>query len=218
MNLRDQKIFKIQEIRELTESAFVLRFDRHGLNFVAGQHILIGLDDSAELREYSVYSGENDNFLEVLVKEVEDGSVSKQLKKLKVGDPLQVESAVGFFRISKEDIEKKLLFIASGTGIAPFHSFVKSYDELDYTLLHGIRYASEAYESENYEHHRYISCVSKDQKGSFQGRVTDYLKQNNIGKDTLVYLCGNSDMILESKDLLEEQGISNENIFTEVYF
>ena len=218
MNLRENKIFKIQEIRELTESAFVLRFDRHRLNFVAGQHILIGLDESAELREYSVYSGEKDNFLEVLVKEVEDGSVSKQLKKLKVGDPIQVESAVGFFRIGKEDIDKNLLFIASGTGIAPFHSFVTSYDDLNYTLLHGIRYASEAYESDIYENHRYISCVSKDNKGTFQGRVTDYLKESKIDKNTLVYLCGNSDMILESKDLLEEQGISNEHIFTEVYF
>lgn len=218
MNLRDHKIYRIQEIRELTESAFILRFDRHGLNFMAGQHILIGLEGSSELREYSVYSGEKDDFLEILVKEVETGMVSKQLKKLKVGDPVQVESAVGFFRINKEDIDKKLLFIASGTGIAPFHSFIKSYPGINHTLLHGIRYSHEAYESESYEDFRYISCVSKDQKGVFHGRVTDYLKQNRIEENTLVYLCGNSDMILECKDLLEEQGISNESIYTEVYF
>ena len=218
MNLRDHKIYRIQEIRELTESAFILRFDRHGLNFMAGQHILIGLEGSSELREYSVYSGEKDDFLEILVKEVETGMVSKQLKKLKVGDPVQVESAVGFFRINKEDIDKKLLFIASGTGIAPFHSFIKSYPGINHTLLHGIRYSNEAYESESYEDFRYISCVSKDQKGVFKGRVTDYLKQNRIEENTLVYLCGNSDMILECKDLLEEQGISNESIYTEVYF
>ena len=218
MNLRDHKIYRIQEIRELTESAFILRFDRHGLNFMAGQHILIGLEGSSELREYSVYSGEKDDFLEILVKEVETGMVSKQLKKLKVGDPVQVESAVGFFRINKEDIDKKLLFIASGTGIAPFHSFIKSYPGINHTLLHGIRYSNEAYESESFEDFRYISCVSKDQKGVFHGRVTDYLKKNSIEADTLVYLCGNSDMILECKDLLEEQGISNESIYTEVYF
>jgi ferredoxin--NADP+ reductase len=213
-----KKTFKVHEVRELTDSCFVLRFDRHGLNFIAGQHILVGLSDTAELREYSVYSGETDNYLEILVKEVEEGSVSKQLKKLKPGEELQVESAVGFFRIAKENLDKKLVFIASGTGIAPFHSFVKSYPNLNYTLLHGIRYSNEAYEADFYEHHRYISCVSKDDKGNFKGRLTDYLKQNNLDTDSLVYLCGNSDMILDSKNILEEKGFSNEQLFTEVYF
>ncbi|MFC2114820.1 ferredoxin--NADP reductase [Bacteroidota bacterium] len=218
MSFRDQKPYKVHHIRELTDSAFVLRFDRHGMNFIAGQHILVGRADHSDLREYSVYSGEKDDYLEILVKEVKKGSVSRQLKKLQPGQEVEVESAVGFFRINVAERDKKLLFIASGTGIAPFHSFVRSYPNLDYTLLHGIRHVNESYESDSYEPHRYISCVSKDEKGKYQGHVTDYLRENPVDKDLLVYLCGNSDMILDCKDILEEQGIPNEHIFTEVYF
>lgn len=216
--LTDIKVHKVHEKRELTESTFVLRFDRHGLNFQAGQHILVGKSTDDEMREYSIYSGENNDFLEILVKEVEDGMVSKQLKKLKPMDTIEVEGAVGFFRISKDDLNKKFLFIASGTGIAPFHSFVNTYPDLDYTLLHGIRTTEEAYESDGYKDGRYISCTTKDPKGNFKGRVTDYLKKNKVSKDTLVYLCGNSNMILDAKDILESHGLTHENIHTEVYF
>jgi ferredoxin--NADP+ reductase/benzoate/toluate 1,2-dioxygenase reductase subunit len=214
---REQVIYKVHHIRELSGSAFVLRFDRHGLNFQPGQHILIGLDEK-DMREYSVYSSANDNFLEVLVKIVDSGKVSKQLRKLTTGDTLLVENAVGFFKISPADKDKNLLFIASGTGIAPFHSMVKTFPEIDYKILHGISHTTEAYDKDDYDSSKLIICSTKDNKGDFKGRVTDYLKLNTVEKDTLVYLCGNSDMILDTKDLLEEQGLPNQNIFTEVYF
>ncbi|MGI6756413.1 MAG: hypothetical protein ACOX32_00640 [Bacteroidaceae bacterium] len=54
--------------------------------------------------------------------------------------------------------------------------------------------------------------------GDFKGRVTDYLRQNPVNPDTLCYLCGNCDMIHEVFDILEEQGVKSDNIFTEVYF
>jgi ferredoxin--NADP+ reductase/benzoate/toluate 1,2-dioxygenase reductase subunit len=102
--------------------------ERKGMEFEAGQHILLGYSDSIHKREYSIYSGTNDENLEVLVKEVEEGIVSKQLKKLPDGALLEVEGPLGFFSIDPEMIREKrnFLFIASGTGIAPFHSLIKS--------------------------------------------------------------------------------------------
>lgn len=217
-NLTDTLTYKVIERRDLTENTFVLRFDRNGINFQPGQHILVGRSTDDEMREYSIYSGHNDDFLEILVKEVDDGVVSKQLHKLQPGDPVEVEGAVGFFRIMKEDLDKKFIFLASGTGIAPFHSFAKSYPELDYTILHGIRHSNQAFERDTYPQGRYISCTSKDQKGDFHGHVTDYIQQNKLDKNALIYLCGNSNMILDAKDILEEQGFQHDQIHTEVYF
>ena len=108
MSYRD-KDFKIIEKRQLTDESFVLRFDRHEMDFQPGQHILVGKDGNYETREYSIYSGVNEDFLEVLVKEVDDGIVSRQLHKLQLGDPIQVEGAVGFFKIKQEDLDKKFL-------------------------------------------------------------------------------------------------------------
>jgi ferredoxin--NADP+ reductase/benzoate/toluate 1,2-dioxygenase reductase subunit len=211
---------KVREIRELTPTAYVLRFDRNNIAFRAGQHILLGKKDDLQAREYSIYSGEKDDYFEVLIKEVQEGLVSKQLKSLKPGDPVNFENPVGYFTIRDADIAaKKFLFIASGTGIAPFHSFVRSYPGLDYKLLHGVRYAHEAYEKQEYDEKRFVLCSSRDKHGDFNGRVTDYLRQNPIeDKSTLCFFCGNCEMIHEAYDIMLKQGIPSENLFAEVYF
>jgi ferredoxin--NADP+ reductase/benzoate/toluate 1,2-dioxygenase reductase subunit len=211
---------KVIQVRELTPSAYVMRFERNGIPFRAGQHILLGKKDDIQAREYSIYSAEQDDYFEVLIKEVTEGLVSRQLKKLKPGDPLNFENPVGYFILRPDDIPgKKFLFIASGSGIAPFHSFVRSYPGLDYRLLHGVRYSSEAYERGDYSPERHTLCVTRDNDGDFKGRVTDYLRKYPVeDKDTLCYFCGNCEMIHEAYDILLKQGIPSDNLFAEVYF
>jgi ferredoxin--NADP+ reductase len=214
-----KRLFNVQGVRLLTNSTYILRMDRKEIIFKAGQNLNLGLAGDAEKRDYSIYSAEGDDYLEILVKEVDDGLVSKKLKKLKPGDKLEVDGPFGFFTIKEEDILKqKFLFIASGTGIAPFHSMVRSYPGLNYTLLHGVRKRKETYEKDQYPTGRYISCVSKDKKGDLHGRVTDYLRQNPVSHDTLCYLCGNVNMIYDAFDILKEQGVPSGNLHAEVYF
>jgi len=221
--MKDKKIptelSTILDVRHITDSTFVLRFTRNNLKFRAGQHIAISLPDSIETREYSIYSGENDEFLEVLIKVVETGTMSKIFKKLQIGDVIRVFQPVGYF-VLKEDLIPKASFvlISSGTGIAPYHSFVKSYSKLNYKILHGIRFAEEAYEKHDYESDKYIACVSRENQDYFHGRVTDYLKKNVLDKTAIYYLCGNYEMIEDVHNLLIEKGIANSNIQTEVYF
>ena len=213
-------VHKTLEVRELTDSTFVIRVERKGMEFTAGQHISLGLAQSIHTREYSVYSGVHDDYLEILVKEVIGGLVSPALKKVKAGDMLSVGDAVGYFNLSEADLKKnKFLFIASGTGISPFHSFVKSHANLNYKLLHGVKYAEEAYERECYDADRLVVCTSQDKKGDYHGRVTHYLKElKDLDKESVCYLCGNCNMIHEAYDILLERGISQENIHAEVYF
>lgn len=218
--LQHKELLKVRNIRELTPSAYVLQFDRLKTPFRAGQHILLGKKGDIQAREYSIYSAEQDDFFEVLIKEVQEGLVSKQLKQMKPGEPVNFENPVGYFTLKDEDIQTgKFLFIASGTGIAPFHSFVRSYPGLDYKLLHGIRYADESYEKDHYDKNRLVLCTSRDKKGDFHGRVTDYLKANPVeDKNTLCYFCGNCEMIHEAYDIMLKQGVPSENLFAEVYF
>jgi len=210
---------KILENRELTTSAFVLRFERKNIQFTSGQHIALSTVDSIENREYSIYSGENDNYLEVLIKEVKDGVMSKKFRALKPGNVIKVIPPVGYFTIRPEDIKtKKFVFIGSGTGIAPYHSYVSTYPSLDYTVLHGIKTLDEAYEREHYKKGKYIACTSRDEKGDFNGRVTDYLRAHKIDPNALYYLCGNYDMIDEVYSILQDAAVPVSNIHSEVYF
>lgn len=219
MELKRSSHFKVTAVRHLTSSTYVVRMEKKGMQFRAGQNINVGLAGDTEKRDYSIYSAENDDFIEILVKEVDEGLVSKKLKKLKPGNLLEVEGPFGFFTINEDDkLSKKFLFIASGTGISPFHSITKSYPGLNFVLLHGVRNADETYEKEQYPFGRYKSCLSKDKKGDFHGRVTDYLRQNPVSHDTLCYLCGNVNMIYDSFDILKEQGVPSGNLHAEVYF
>ncbi|MGQ1783544.1 MULTISPECIES: ferredoxin--NADP reductase [unclassified Saccharicrinis] len=212
-------LHEILEIRHLTDSTFVIRFEKNDMDFTAGQHVCVGPPNGIHTREYSIYSAEDAPYIEILVKEVQNGLITPVLKKLKVGDSVVVEEPVGYFGLNKkEKFEKKYLFIATGTGISPFHCMVKSYPGLNYKVVHGVRSADEGYEKEEYESTRYTLCSSRDTSGDYTGRLTNYLQELQIDKDSEVYLCGNCNMIHDAYDILENKGIPNEQIHAEVYF
>lgn len=209
----------VREVRNLTVASYVLRITRNKMKFRPGQHIVAGFNNNKDAREYSIYSGANDDYLEILVREVDNGVVSKKLRKLTKGDTLEINGPYGFFMYNAIPPEsKKLLFIASGTGIAPFHSFVRTYPNADYKIIHGIRNIEESYDRQDYKDDSYFACTSRDERGDYKGRLTEYLKIADIEDDRNIYLCGNNDMILESIDILEKKGFSSNQIFTEVYF
>lgn len=213
------KKHKITEVRQITDSTFVLQMERNGLHFQTGQFVIIRRPGTIEQREYSMYSGEQEDFLEVLVREVTSGKVTPRLKKMQPGDELEVDGPFGFFRFQPTMFpSKKFLFVATGTGISPFHSFVKTYPELDYKLIHGVRFGEEAYEHSHFDKEKITLCTSGDNTGEFNGRVTDYLFTQKLQTDTQCFLCGNSEMIHETFDILTGKGIPVQNIYTEVYF
>jgi ferredoxin--NADP+ reductase/benzoate/toluate 1,2-dioxygenase reductase subunit len=220
MNVEVEKtVFVVTMVRHLNESTYVLRFSRNEMQFVPGQHLVLGLPGGKEFREYSIYSGIHDDFLEVLIKEVDDGLVSRQLKQVKQGEEVQVKGPRGFFlsRASQPN-PGKLLFISSGTGLAPFHSFVRSYPDTDYSIIHGVRNITEAYELDDYNREQFTICTSRGEKGDFRGRVTDYLLHSGLDSQSRVFLCGNSNMIFDAMDILQAKGVPQNQIFTEVYF
>jgi len=213
------KPYKVDKVRLLNDASYILSFDRNGLDFRPGQHIVAGLWGERDTREYSIYSGINDDNLEILVREVENGEVSCKLKNLHPGDPLQVKGPYGYFMYNALPPDfKKLVFLASGTGVAPFHSFARSYPNADYKIIHGIRTIDDAYEKDHYQDGKYFTCTSRDNNGDYAGRLTSYIKSADFDKDTMFYLCGNSEMIYESMEILQKKGFSSSQIFTEVYF
>jgi ferredoxin--NADP+ reductase len=212
-------LYQIRQIRFLTEKTFVIRLDRGNMQFKAGQHIIAGLEGELDQREYSVYSGEKDNYLEILIREVQYGNVSLKLKQCKPGQLLQINGPFGSFGLETFDMFlRKLVFIASGTGISPFHSFVRSYPGINYTLIHGVRYKNEAYERDDYDPNRYILCTSKEPNSGYKGRVTRFLPGYPVDSGMLFYVCGNNNMIYEVWHILRDMGVPAENIFSEVYF
>ena len=212
-------LHKVLEIRNLSPSTYVLRLERNDFAFKPGQCVNLGLKGSGVNREYSTYSGVNEPHLEFLIKEVQGGTVSPGLRKVTPGSEVELHGPYGSFVIDPNNIAtSRFIFIGSGTGIAPFHSFVCSYPKLDYRILNGIRFLGERYDDQDYDPSRIIHCVSREKGDGFQGRVTDYLKQTEICPESIYYLCGNQGMIHEVYDFLRKKNVSGDQIFTEAFF
>lgn len=214
---KKRRYLRVKRVRNLTESAYIIEFERNNLYFQSGQYICLGIVGIKTMREYTIYSGEQDADLKVLIKKVESGLISKKLLEINTGDKIPFEGPFGNFILKPgEIVNKKFYFVSTGTGIAPFHSFIRTYPHLSYKLLHGVKTSDEAYERELYNN--YILCASKDTKGQFYGRVTEYLRQNAPASDSEFYLCGNGNMIYEVIEILKNYFIPLEQIHYEIYF
>jgi ferredoxin--NADP+ reductase/benzoate/toluate 1,2-dioxygenase reductase subunit len=219
------RIHHVVHVRDLSAGAFVLRFSREGLSFRAGQWINLGLPGSRDQREYTLYSSPADEFLEVLVKEIPEGAISRALRRRRPGDALEAEGPHGSFcLVEGRRRPPRFLFLATGTGISPFHSFTRSHPGLDYLLLHGVRSAHELYDRGVFDPARLVPCISGDADGetdretAYRGRLTAYLREQPLESSNYCYLCGNSDMIYEAYAILRERGVGPSRIFAEVYF
>jgi ferredoxin--NADP+ reductase len=211
--------YKVLSIDHLTENTFRLRTERPQVPIRAGQCFNLGLPGAGVNREYSMYSDAQAPYLEFLVKVVKDGCVTPALQQLNVGDVVEIHGPYGEFCLhDPSDKDRQYLFLASGTGIAPFHSFIKTYPEIRYTLLHGIRSPNEQYDAVDYTRETYIPCISRNESGQASQRLTDYLRNNPAGPDSIVYLCGNRSMIIDAFEILRVQGVPGDNLFTEVFF
>ncbi|MGQ1948288.1 ferredoxin--NADP reductase [Geofilum sp. OHC36d9] len=218
MNRAEAYPHKVLDVRDVTPSVFVIRMARNGLLFKTGQHINVGPADAGYTREYSIYSGEDDPFLEVLIKEVvPHGFVSPLLRQVKPDDEVMVEPPMGYFSLPDE-LDSTMLFIATGTGISPYHSFIRSYPKLDYRLVHGVHDISDVCDLASYDRPKVHICTSQSHEGDFAGRVTQWLMQNDLTAYRHAFLCGNRNMINEARDILSAKGFSSSQIHAEAYF
>jgi ferredoxin--NADP+ reductase len=214
-----QPVRRVHHVRRLGPSAFVLRFDRAGLDFEPGQYVALGLRGSLAMREYSIYSAASDDFLEVLVREVTGGLVSPALARCQPGDELLLEGPHGMFVTEPGTrAASKYLFVGSGTGIAPFHCLVRSYPGIDYLLLHGVRVLEDRFDFQVFDRSCFVACVSRSAGGDYGGRVTGWLSEHPVDPGLQCYLCGNSDMVYDVFSILRARGVPREQLHAEVYF
>lgn len=211
------KIFKVLDVTEKSQNTFCLRVERPNVPIKSGQCFNVGIPGMDINREYSMYSDAKAEYLEFLIRVIDGGLVSSSLQKLKIGDKVEIDGPYGEFCLPQKSLDAKFIFIGSGTGIAPFHSFVMTYPDINYQVIHGIRYASESYDKLDYKKDSYIACVSHNSGGPSM-RVTDYLIAKPVPLDSFVYLCGNRNMIIDSVQILLDQGISGNQITSEVFF
>ncbi len=209
---------QVESVLEIAKGVFTLEFRRF-FEFEAGQIISIALSEKEDPRMYSIASGEQDENIQVLFNVVKEGHLTPSLASLKAGDSIWCSKGFGKFT----DNSGPAWWIAQGTGIAPFAAMFRSGHQEEKFLIHGGRNGDSFYYSDEFLpvlNDRYVRCCSRDRvAGAFHGRVTDYLNSlPSLSPEALYYLCGSSEMVVETRDILIKKGVPFKRIVGEIYF
>ncbi len=207
---------RVIEARRFSATGYQLTFERKDLPFSAGQLITVHGADPLDDRSYTICSGERDRFLQILYRVIAGGRLTPQLVELKPGDPIHFSGPFGEFVL--RDHARPIVFIATGTGIAPARSYVRTHPSLRLTLIHGVRKAEDLFYSEEFVGTDYFPCVSGEAGAGFRGRVTDFCALQKFPSDAHFYLCGSNEMFYDMRDVLAQQGVGPDRIFTEAYY
>ena len=202
-------------MRQRTFLFFVL------LIFASGLYAQEGIKaDSLQVMDYS--SPKDYVIADVTVSGIEfiQKEVLISISGLKAGNTLYVSAPFGSFY----GTAKPAVFIASGTGLAPFVSMLRSGLNKDKMLIHGGRTLDSFYFEKEISDilgdENYIRCCSREKGANvYEGRLTKYLEeQNELPAERKYYICGQAEMVVETRDLLIDKGIPYENIIAEIYF
>jgi ferredoxin--NADP+ reductase len=171
--------------------------------------------------------------IEVLAVRVEEGQLSPQLHSLNTNDVIEVSTkAAGFMildELAQDSCYQHLWFLATGTGVGPFISMMRTqapWDKYQKVILaYGVRHVSdlayldtlEKLEQTYPNQFVFIPLVTRESysrgldcripEGIASGRLEALAKVNLAPNNTQVMICGNPDMVAEAQKLLDEKGL-----------
>ena len=183
-------------------------------------------------RAYSVASSSRERrYAEFIITLVTSGDLTPRLFALRDGDPLFLgPKASGVFTLDRVPPGKAVILIATGTGLAPYISMLRTLllrdTERRFVVLHGARFGWDlGYRGELESLTRlrpnftYIPSITRpDQDPHFQGltgRIQALLEQGVVEREAGipldphqadVFLCGNPDMVSSVNSILEAKG------------
>jgi len=189
--------------------------------FQAGQYVQIFLPNGHEevCRPFSIASPPSENgTIELCMKQ-------QYLKNLIEGKTYKIIGPLGNFTVENPG-DSDLLFVATGTGIAPFRSMISALFHgginKEVWLIFGVRHEDEILYNHEFEalqkqhpNFHFIPIVSQPRNWVGEvGYVQEKLKAHiSPHHDKRAYICGSSNMINEVKKSLSEIGFSPEKIY-----
>lgn len=217
---------QVVENRHWTDALFSLRVEGAPVSFQAGQFVRIALDIEGQrvARAFSFVNPPQDPVLEFYGIVVPEGPLSPRLAKLRAGDSLYVAgNPAGFLVLSEVPDAETLWLIATGTGLAPFLSLLRTETPWqrfkNVVVVHAVRHAKELVYRDliRKTRARYVSFVSREAAtGALAGRIPAAITDGRLEKaagvaltpDTShVMLCGNPQMLKDATAALLARGM-----------
>ena len=233
ITLFEKKIIpsKINIIEKLNDDVFkiVVRIPPNSnFNFNSGQYVNIIKGNIN--RSYSIAnSSYHKNHLEFFIKNYENGLMSEYFfKKAKINDLLRLEGPLGTF-FYRESSFKNIVFLATGTGVAPVKSILEGLDKSheqyynkNLWVIVGARYQEDLFWKPIFKNLniKYIPVLSRQDNNwhGEKGYVQDIVLNQQIDlENAQVYACGSNDMINSAKKLFLKNNLEEKNFFSDAF-
>jgi benzoate/toluate 1,2-dioxygenase reductase subunit len=222
----------ISDVRQLSVSAIALSIKGEALSrlaFLPGQYVNLKVPGSEQSRAYSFSSLQKDGEVSFLIRNVPGGLMSSFLTNLaKAGDSLSLAGPLGSFYL--RPIQRPLLLLAGGTGLAPFTAMLEKIaeqgSEHPLHLIYGVTNDFDLVELDRLQalaaripNFTYSACVANpDSQYPQKGYVTQHIEPRHLNDgDVDVYLCGPPPMVEAVSQYVREQGITPANFYYEKF-
>ena len=227
---------KVVGKRRWTENLYSLQVDAPEVTFVAGQFGRLALPappgspEDMIGRPYSFVNSPDAGPHEFYFVTVPDGPLTPRLAALEPGDPVWLlPRANGFFSVSEVPACETLWCLATGTGIGPFLSILRTAEPWAkfrrIVLVHAVRLAGElayrdviaAIAAAHPGAFTAIPVVTREPHGeALSGRIPDLIRDGRLearagaaltAENSHAMLCGNPAMVEDTQKVLEERGL-----------
>lgn len=224
---------KLIESREIAPNTRHFEFEAIDWRaaFVPGQFLSLTheVGDNQITRAYSIASPPDGNRFALCANLVRGGHFSPFLFEMNIGDEVDFKGPYGAFILRRPVSDS--LFVATGTGIAPFrsmlHARLAEHEDTRFTLIFGVRHEhSLLYHDEwvtlartapNFDYMPTLSRPTHTWTG-LSGRVHDHvLKALGDRRDVDIYICGLREMVDELRAKLKEIGVDRKRMIYEKY-
>jgi ferredoxin-NADP reductase len=226
----------VRQITRATPRIRILNLDVRAVafRFTAGQAVMLGLSGSPLRKPYSIASApwevEKSGIMQVLVQVEDSGGLDPHLELASPGTPLDLDGPFGSFGLP-EHVERPLLFIAGGTGIAPLRSMLIQHlarpTKHPVTLIYSARTVDEfAFRPElgAVESAGRIACyftVTREESAEWpgrRGRISEaLLKEALPALDSVCLICGPPQLVNDARAQLARLGVDDSQILIEKY-
>ena len=210
----------LRERHWLAPGIMELRLNRPaGFTFIPGQFLRFVMDGYQ--RDYTMVSDTLAESLDLCLAMVDEGRFSGEILKTHIGTALPVSGPHGHFIYQGGD--NPAVFVATGTGVAPFVAFCRSGVD-NALLLHGVSTPDRLIYRELLQSmlSGYTPCITQPNEiddglaDAYPGRVTQYLEQRLSPGVYDFYLCGRRTMIRDATAIIDRQ-FGDSRLFIETY-
>ena len=202
------------------DAAIVLEMDVDAAApvFLPGQYVNIDVPGSGHKRSYSFSSMPGESRISFLIKKIPGGVMSTWLESAHPGEKLELTGPLGSFYL--REVQRPLLFLAGGTGLAPFLSMLeflaRAGSRQKVHMIYGVTRdldlvqvdAIEAYKA-RLPNFSYATVVAEEASNHpRKGWVTQHLPAEALnGGDVDVYLCGPPPMVDAVRKHFDDGGV-----------